>query len=218
MLKPDPVTAALEITTSDPPEFVIVADCEPLLEVCTLPKLKLEGVDVSSPVAAAFPENATVTDGLEALLVIIRAPVFAPAASGAYFTVKLVLCPAASVKGRLGPLTLNPVPLAFACEIVTLVPPVFVTVSVRICVLPICVELNARLEEESDNTPAAAPVPESAMFAIPFAALLLIANVPDADPAATGANITLKLALCPGANVIGVVRPLAWNPAPVTVA
>lgn len=185
----------MDITTSDPPEFLIVADCEPLVEVCTLPKLKLEGVNVSSPGAAAFPEIATVTDGLEALLVITRAPVFVPAVSGAYFTVKLVLCPAASVTGRLGPLTLNPVPLALACEIVTVVPPEFVIVSVRVCVLPICVELNARLEGERDNAPAAAPVPESATFAVAFAALLLIASAPEADPAVAGANTTLKLAL-----------------------
>jgi hypothetical protein len=43
--------------------------------------------------------------------------------------VKVVLWPAASVIGAVIPLSVNPVPLMLTCEIVTLVPPVFVTVS-----------------------------------------------------------------------------------------
>ena len=48
---------------------------------------------------------------------------------GEKIALNVVLCPAARVAGRIGPLKLNPVPVAAADEIVTVTPPVFVTVT-----------------------------------------------------------------------------------------
>ena len=53
-----------------------------------------------------------------------------PVDVGANVTVNDVLCPGVNVTGGVIPETLNPVPAAATAEIVALVPPVFVTVSV----------------------------------------------------------------------------------------
>ena len=49
--------------------------------------------------------------GLDAVEVMVTAPVALPAAVGPNVTLKLALCPAVSVTGAVIPLKLNPVPL-----------------------------------------------------------------------------------------------------------
>jgi hypothetical protein len=48
--------------------------------------------------------------------------------------------------------------------------------------------------------------------------VLVNATLPVALPAACGANVTVKLELCPDVNVKGVASPLIENPAPAAVA
>ena len=103
-----------------------------LLPTCTLPKLKLVGLALRVPGAVAVPESETVKLGLDALLLIVRVPVGVPAVVGANTTLNDLLAPAARVRGKVNPLTLNPAPVAVACEIVTLEPPLLVTVSERV--------------------------------------------------------------------------------------
>ena len=66
----------------------------------------------------------------EPVEVMLTLPLAAPPVVGLKSTEKEVLWPAFSVKGKDSPLKLNPVPLAEAAEIVRLVPPVLVRVSV----------------------------------------------------------------------------------------
>lgn len=63
-------------------------------------------------------------------------PLAAPLVVGEKSTVNEVVCPAVNVNGKLSPLKLNPVPLALAAEIVRLVPPVLVSVSDKLELLP----------------------------------------------------------------------------------
>ncbi len=74
--------------------------------------------------------------GLEPLEVMLTLPLVAPLAVGEKSTVKDLLWPAVSVKGKDSPLKLNPVPLAVAAEIVRLNPPVLVSVSDKLVLLP----------------------------------------------------------------------------------
>ncbi len=74
--------------------------------------------------------------GLEALEVMLRLPLAAPLVVGEKSMVNEVLWPAVSVNGKDKPLKLNPVPLAVAAEIVRLVPPVLVSVSDKLVLLP----------------------------------------------------------------------------------
>jgi hypothetical protein len=46
----------------------------------------------------------------------------------------------------------------------------------------------------------------------------VIVTLPLAAPAVSGANETLKVALCPDVNVTGTVIPLSVNPVPLTLA
>jgi hypothetical protein len=62
---------------------------------------------------------------------------------------------------------------------------------------------------------AGCPVPLSAIVAV--TALLVIVTVPVAAPAVVGSKPTVKVAVCPGFSVKGVLRPDAENPAPLTV-
>ena len=64
---------------------------------------------------------------LLAFELMVSVPLAVPVFAGANFTVNVVLCPAFNVAGRLGPVKLNPVPLADALDKVTAVPPEFVT-------------------------------------------------------------------------------------------
>ena len=61
------------------------------------------------------------------------------------------------------------------------------------------------------------PLPERAIWG-ELVALLATDTLPLSVPPATGAKPTLKVALCPAAKVIGVVRPLAVKPLPATAS
>ena len=77
--------------------------------------------------ATPVPEAAITSGELGALLAIETEPLTAPAPVGENAMLKVVLPPAASVSGRLNPLTLMPVPEAVACEMTRLALPEFVS-------------------------------------------------------------------------------------------
>jgi len=81
---------------------------------CRLPKLKLVGVAERLPEATAVPESATLSVLLEPLLVSARVPLALPADWGAKTTLKGVICPGISVRGRLKPVVLKPGPVTAA--------------------------------------------------------------------------------------------------------
>ena len=189
-----------------------------LLPTCTLPKLKLVGLALRVPGAVAVPESETVKLGLEALLVMVRLPLGVPAVVGANTTLNDVLAPAARVRGSVKPLTLNPVPVAVACEIVTLEPPLLVTVSERVCVSFTRTLPKLKLGVDATSAPAVVAVPDSGMERVGLEALLVRVTLPVGVPAAVGANTTLNDLLAPAARVNGTEMPLRLNPVPVAVA
>jgi hypothetical protein len=93
-------------------------------------KVKLVGDAVKVATVTAVPLSGIDRLGLDASEVTVAVPVDVPADVGAKFNVNVVLCPAANVTGSVIPETLNPVPEAATAEIVALVPPVFLIVSV----------------------------------------------------------------------------------------
>ena len=94
-----------------PPVFVTVSKRDLLLPTVTLPKLRLVGLAPSEPGDTPVPDSGMVSVGLEASDVMVMLPLAPPAVDGANETVKVVLCPAASVTGVVIPLKLNPEPL-----------------------------------------------------------------------------------------------------------
>lgn len=81
------------------------------------------------------------------------------------------------------------------CEIVTLVPPVFVTVSEIDKLLPTVTLPKPRLVGFAPKVPGVTPVPDKLMVKVGFDPFEVIVTLPLALPAAVGVNVTLKVAL-----------------------
>jgi len=110
------------------------------------------------------------------------------------------------------------VPLAAAAEIVRLVPPVLVRVSVSDFEVPTWMLPKARLVEFAVRAPCVTPVPESGMLKLGFAPFEVTLTLPLAAPLAVGEKSTVKDVLWPAANVKGKVSPLKLNPVPLAAA
>jgi len=120
------VPAAVTVTLA--PLALKLPDAVPLVPTTTLPRFKVVGVAVNCPaVALPVPDKGIVK--VEALEEIVMLPLTVPGDCGVKVPLKVALCPAASVTGVLIPLTPKPAPLAPTRDMVTLEPPVLVTVS-----------------------------------------------------------------------------------------
>lgn len=213
-LNPVPLIPICEIVTLVPPVLVRVSSSDELLPTVMLPKLKLVGLGVMKPGETPVPESPIVSDGFEAFDVTVTVPLALPADVGVNVTWKLVACPPVRVMGVVTPLRLNPVPAIEICEIVTLVAPVFVTVSSSEELEPTVIDPKLRLVGFDVRSPGEIPVPVRGMARDGFDALEVTVTVPLALAAEVGANTTWKLVLCPAPTVIGVVAPLRLKPAP----
>jgi hypothetical protein len=129
--KTAPVRFACVIVTDDPPVLVRVSLNDFEVLIWTLPNARLVGFAVSAPGATPVPESGMLKLGFEPVEVMLTLPLAVPLAVGLKSTVNDVLWPAVNVRGKDRPLRLNSVPLAVAAEIVRLVPPVLVRVSLN---------------------------------------------------------------------------------------
>ena len=164
-LKPLPVAEAAEMVRLVPPVLLSVTDCWALDPATTVPNERLEGLGLNAAGATPVPESGIVNVGLEAVEVMVTFPLTAPGAVGANCTVKEVLSPALSVRGRLRPLRLKPLPVTEAAEMVTLVAPVLVRV-MDCSVLDPTTTFPASTEVESEvSCTGAAAFPETAKLA-----------------------------------------------------
>jgi hypothetical protein len=102
----------------------------------TLPKAKVAGETESWPGVVAVPESAMFSGEFDASDTRDRLPLKVPALVGANLTVNVTLPPAVSVVGKVRPVTENTEPVTLAWEIFTVVPPVLVTVSDWLLLLP----------------------------------------------------------------------------------
>jgi len=86
------------------PVLVTVSGKESVIPTVTLPKARLVGLDVSSSLVSAVPTPFSITSDvvLDALLVIESEALKVPAALGVNVIVIGVVCPAATLAGRLG--------------------------------------------------------------------------------------------------------------------
>jgi len=74
------------------------------------------------------------------------------------------------------------------------------------------------LEGFAVNEPSAAPSPLSGIASVGFDPSEVMVTFPAALPVTVGANLTLKLTLCPTLNVTGNANPLMLNPLPEALA
>jgi hypothetical protein len=224
-LKPVPVTAALEMVTSDPPEFFNVSDWVLLLPTCTLPKLRAVGAGATMPAVvgeAAVPESETTRVELAALLTTVRLPTALPVVLGAYTTFTDRLWPAARVIGKLVLGAAKPVPLAAAWLTTTDAVPELVSTTDLVIVLPTC----AVPKLTAPGLAASWPVPLFLRTALPARAIFervtdgLVVNsiVPHSFDDPRGVNLMLNWALVCGGIVIGRAGETIVKSLPLTVA
>ena len=79
--------------------------------------------------------------------------------------------------------------------------------------LPTVTLPKPRLVGFDPSTPGAIPVPANGMVRVGAFEVTVI--LPLALPDDAGANVTVKVVLCPAVSVSGVVMPLKLNPVPL---
>jgi len=145
-------------------------------------------------------------------------PLAAPGAVGAKIALKAALPPGFSVTGRLGPLKVNPLPVTLALDRVTASPPVFVTETAMVLLVPTVTFPKLTLAGLALNDPGPTPVPDKGISNGEFDASDVMVKVPLDELAATGLKVTLNETLWFGLSVTGSVNPLLENPAPVMLS
>jgi hypothetical protein len=209
-----------EIVTGEP-VALSVPDRDAFDPVLTLPKFKFAGDSVNCPRALSLPDNAMFSCGFEASERIESFPVVDPAALGVKTTPNVTLLPAPKVDGSDKLLAVNIALDILACEIVTLVVPVLVRVSFKVCEVPGGRLPKVKLAGEAEIWPAAEiPEPDKATVAVVVVEYphlrwrlhvcveALNTTEPLSVPTAGGVNVTFRCALCPGERVNGQVSPL----------
>jgi hypothetical protein len=205
----------------DEPVALNVPDRDAFEPVLTLPKFKAVGASVNCPGVLPLPDSAMFSCGLEASERIESFPVIEPATLGVKITPNVTLWPAPKIDGRDKLLAVNIALDMLACEIVTLVVPVLVRVSFKVCEVPGKRLPKLRLVGEAEIWPAAAiPEPDKATVAdvvVEYPHLrrrfqvcveALTRTEPLSVPTAGGVKVTFRSALCPGESVNGQVNPL----------
>jgi hypothetical protein len=190
-----------------------------LVPATTLPSAMGVGAAVNTPaVADPVPVKGMVSVGLEPFDVTVTLPLELPAVCGAKVTVKVAVCPAATVTGGVIPVRVNPVPVTPTCEIVTLDPPILVTVSDSAWFFPVCTVPKLRLAGFAPRAPGPTPVPDNAIDSVGLGAFEVIVTVPLALPVACGAKVTVNVVLWDALSATGTVIPVSVNPVPLTDA
>ena len=131
-----PLLILADETVTDAPLAVRLPLSAELAPSTTLPKLRLVGDTANVPAAVPVPESAMLSGEFDAFDTTDRLPLAAAALAGVKVAVNVTLWFAVRVAGRVSPLIEKPVPLKFACEMVTDDPPVLVSVSDKFVLLP----------------------------------------------------------------------------------
>jgi len=127
-LNPVPTREACVKLSAAVPGFRMVTVWVAVADTLTLPKLTLDGVTEICGCTPA-PPREIVAGELVAVLTTLILPAALPATEGAKITLSGRLWPAARVAPAEKPVTVNPAPVMFTCEIVTLPVPVLVNVT-----------------------------------------------------------------------------------------
>lgn len=149
------------------------------------------------------------------LLVSVTVPEALPGISGANWTLKLVVAPAANVIGAAIPVIVKPVPEIPDWVIVKLELPELETVKIFDPVL-----FTFTFPKLKDVGLAVScgctPVPVAAIVKVGFVASLMTDALPFTAPGPGGVNVTDSTVVCPAFKVNCGLIPLAVIPAPVT--
>ena len=151
-----------------------------------------------------MPERGTVSAGLTTS----RLPPTVPDDCGLNVTLNVALCPAAKVRGRLGPLIENPLPVVVTANRVTFQERSFVSTTGTVALLPTATWPNEALDGVAVTDSLLTPAPSASSVKVELDASLENLIVPCVHPFAEGVKLTLTPTLCPAANERG---RLSWG-------
>jgi hypothetical protein len=213
VVNPAPVIGAAVMFKATLPLFVKVRFCTPLLPTLTLPNASDDGFMLNCGCAAMPVPASPMSKGEPGAVFATEMPPLAfPAAVGAKVTVTIADAPGVRVCGD-SVLMLNPAPLAVPDVIDTFAVPEFVRVTFTDAEAPVRILPKLMLAGLAVNA-ACVPVPPSVITSGEFVAVEATVIVPDAVPAAVGANFAVHVAVPPAAICCPDVIPLTLNPAP----
>ena len=202
-----PVTLTWETVNAAVPVLLSWMVWESVVPTATLPKLKLDGVMLN---VACTPVPVTGMTALApSVFETVTFPLTFSLAVGSKLTVIDVACEGVRVTGVVIPETLTSFALTVTWEIVRLVFPVFVMLTLCEPELPTFTLPKATLDGLGVIViVAATPVPLNETVAGDPGALLAMLTVPGSVPAVVGENSAVTVVLCPAVSVAGVVNPL----------
>jgi hypothetical protein len=154
-----------------------------------------------------------------ALLIIVTFPFTLPIVFGAKNTFNTADWPAAMVAPESPLAALKPVPLTVTADTVTLEFPVFLTVTPSSLLPPSASLPKFRLELDNERFLAVVvPVPLMLIVNVGSLPLFLMTMFPVTPPVLVGANVMVKLIVCPEPSQSGIYRSLILNSLPLKVA
>jgi hypothetical protein len=122
---------AEEMVTLEPTALMVMGSV-PVFPIVTLPKFNGAGATTNWPAVIPVPESGTIKAGLATR----KVPPTVPGDCGVNVTLKVTLCPDAKIKGRLGPLTANWLPVIVIPETGTGQDRAFLSVTGTVALLP----------------------------------------------------------------------------------
>lgn len=196
-----------EETVTLPAVAVIVDACVVLVPTFTLPKLNVLGAILSFPIAMPVPVKNRLRPAPSTKIL----PLAGPAACGAKETLRATVCPVASVTGRLGPLTENPVPVNCSAVMVLLCGLGLLSTIEWVALLPTFICPKDKLEGLAVSASVLAPQPSVPICRLGFVALLVMVIIPLACPVLLGLKVTLRAMLWPAFTFTGKLIPEMLN-------
>jgi hypothetical protein len=169
----------------------------------TEPKLRLAGVIVSP---APVPESVAGDSVFEALLAKDKLPETLPVTDGAKPTLKLALCPAGIVTGKVMPLRTNPAPLRESDVTVTAAPLALKLPLCSVLVAPRLIVPKLKLVGVIESVPVAAVTVSAIVFDVtPLCAAVMLLE-PTPAPVASPATVIVTAAVLDELQVAELVR------------
>jgi hypothetical protein len=207
VLKPLPATLTWVTVRVPVPLFVNWMVCVLGEPTVTFPRLALAGIMVK-PGWTPVPDTGIVAL-VPCKLITVMFPVMFSEAVGLKATLMAAFCPDAKMTGAVSPLTAKSFAFTVICEMVRLVLPVLVIVTLFELELPAFTFVKLTLVGLDESaTDAAVPVPLRESTLGELGALLMMPTVPLRLPAVVGAKRTANVVLLPAAIVAGVTSPL----------
>jgi len=196
-LNPVPVTEILEMTAFEFPVFLTVACRVSAVPTLTLPKFNFVVLEVSVTTDAwAVAVHGICFGDPGTLLVILIAPLTAPADAGFNAAVRFALCPTAIFRGIAIPETVMPEPVVLRLEIVSSESPEFVSRIVWVVVVP--VGMVPKLTDEGVAVKAGAtvvaPIPLRLIAVGESVAVLVTVMCSEKSPVAAGLKPAVSVA------------------------